>query len=289
MKSNVRLRIPAKGKQALVLATSLCLSLSGVSAAASAPIDPLGREAAMQKAVNVTGVVTDSGNLPLPGVTIIEKGTTNGTVTDIDGKYSIEVASPESILVFSFVGMESVEQTVGTSSVLNIVLNDDTQALNEVVVIGYGTQTKREITSAVANVTTEEFVQGGVRSPMELIQGKVAGLNIVRTQGNNPNGSTDIQLRGISSVKGTTQPLIVIDGIPGGNLDLLQQDDIASFDVLKDGSAAAIYGTRGNAGVILITTKKENLDKRDLTTPTTSSGSSSTAVRKISAPNNSAT
>ena len=148
MKSNVRLRIPAKGKQALVLATSLCLSLSGVSAAASAPIDPLGREAAMQKAVNVTGVVTDSGNLPLPGVTIIEKGTTNGTVTDIDGKYSIEVASPESILVFSFVGMESVEQTVGTSSVLNIVLNDDTQALNEVVVIGYGSQKSTRITGS---------------------------------------------------------------------------------------------------------------------------------------------
>ncbi|MEP0710917.1 MAG: SusC/RagA family TonB-linked outer membrane protein, partial [Algoriphagus sp.] len=110
--------------------------------------------------------------------------------------------------------------------------------------------------SAVANVTSEEFVQTGVRSPMELIQGKVAGLNIVRTQGNNPNGGTDIQLRGLTSVVGTTQPLIVIDGIPGGNLDLLQQDDIATFDVLKDGSAAAIYGTRGNAGVILITTKK---------------------------------
>src|SRR5690606_8950941 len=127
---------------------------------------------------------------------------------------------------------------------------------NEVVVIGYGTQKKKEITSAVANVSSEDFVQTGVRSPMELIQGKVAGLNIVRTQGNNPNGPTNIQLRGLTSVKGTTQPLIVIDGIPGGNLDLLQQDDIATFDVLKDGSAAAIYGTRGNAGVILITTKK---------------------------------
>lgn len=256
MKSNVRLRIPAKCKNVLALATSLCLSLTGASAAALDPIDPLGREAVIQKAVNVSGVVTDSGNLPLPGVTIIERGTTNGTVTDVDGKYSIEVTSEESVLVFSFIGMKTVEETVGNSSVHNIVLNDDTQALNEVVVIGYGTQTKREITSAVSNVTTEEFIQGGMRSPMELIQGKVAGLNIVRTQGNNPNGATDIQLRGISSVKGTTQPLIVIDGIPGGNLDLLQQDDIASFDVLKDGSAAAIYGTRGNAGVILITTKK---------------------------------
>jgi TonB-dependent SusC/RagA subfamily outer membrane receptor len=132
----------------------------------------------------------------------------------------------------------------------------DIKALVVFVVIGYGTQKKAEVTSSVASVKEEDFNAGGARSPLDLIQGKVAGLNITRTQGNNPNSSAEMQLRGITSLTGSRSPLIVIDGIPGGNLDLLQQDDIESIDVLKDGSAAAIYGTRGNAGVVLITTKK---------------------------------
>src|SRR5690606_14668496 len=136
---------------------------------------------------------------------------------------------------------------------LNISMSPDNISMQEVVVVGYGTQERREVTSAVASVKEEDFNQGGARSPLDLIQGKVAGLNITRTQGNNPNSGVAIQLRGITSLTGTRTPLIVIDGIPGGSLDLLQQDDIESFDVLKDGSAAAIYGTRGNAGVILIT------------------------------------
>jgi len=215
----------------------------------------LATEMLQARAVEVKGTVTDESGEPLPGVSILEKGTTNGTVTDLDGQFTLSVASSESVLVFSFIGMESQERTAGTGE-LNIIMVTDAQSLEEVVVIGYGTQRKKEITSSVANVSNEDFVQGGMRSPMELIQGKVAGLNINRTQGSNPNAGTDIQLRGLTSFKGTTQPLIVIDGVPGGSLDLLQQDDIESFDVLKDGSAAAIYGTRGNAGVILITTKK---------------------------------
>ncbi|WP_215223498.1 SusC/RagA family TonB-linked outer membrane protein [Echinicola shivajiensis] len=207
-------------------------------------------------AKEVKGTITDESGEPLPGVSILEKGTTNGTITDLDGNYSISVASDQSVLVFSFIGMASQEVVVGSQTNLNIVLQSDTESLEEFVVIGYGSQKKREITSSVANVGEEDFVQGGMRSPLELIQGKVAGLNINRTQGSNPNAGTDIQLRGLTSIIGTTSPLIVIDGIPGGSLDLLQQDDIESFDVLKDGSAAAIYGTRGNAGVILITTKK---------------------------------
>ena len=111
-------------------------------------------------------------------------------------------------------------------------------------------------------VDTDDFNQGQVSSPVELIQGKVAGLQITRAGGNNPNGGTAIQLRGVTSITGSTSPLIVIDGIPGGNLDLLQQNDIESFDVLKDGAAAAIYGTRGTNGAILITTKKGKKGKR---------------------------
>jgi TonB-dependent starch-binding outer membrane protein SusC len=209
-----------------------------------------------QGTITVTGVVSDEGGELLPGATILEKGTNNGAVTDLDGRYSISVRSPQSVLVFSFIGMTTTERAVGNQTTLNIQLQSDSKSLDEFVVIGYGTQRKREITSSVATVGVEEFNQGGVRSPLDLIQGKVAGLSITRTQGNNPNAGAAIQLRGVTSLTGNLEPLIVIDGIPGGNLDLLQQDDIESFDVLKDGSAAAIYGTRGNNGVILITTKK---------------------------------
>ncbi|MCH7411216.1 TonB-dependent receptor [Belliella sp. DSM 111904] len=209
-----------------------------------------------QSGVAVRGIVTDDTGESLPGVSVVEKGTSNGTVTDIDGSFNINVSSSNAILQFSFVGMVSTERSVDSQTIMNIRMQTDSQNLDEFVVIGYGTQRRKEITSSVATVSVEDFNQGGVRSPLDLIQGKVAGLSITRTDGNNPNSGAAIQLRGVSSLTGNLQPLIVIDGIPGGNLDLLQQDDIESFDVLKDGSAAAIYGTRGNNGVILITTKK---------------------------------
>lgn len=204
----------------------------------------------------VTGKVTDHVGLGLPGVTVLVKGTTIGTITDNNGNYSLTNVTPQSSLIFSFVGMRSQEVVVGTQRVINISLQEETIGIEEVVAIGYGTQKRREVTSSVETIRSEDFNSGGSRNPMDLIQGKVAGLNITRTQGNNPNSGVSIQLRGVTSLTGTRTPLIVIDGIPGGNLDLLQQDDIESFNVLKDGSAAAIYGTRGNAGVILITTKK---------------------------------
>lgn len=192
---------------------------------------------------------------PLPGVSVVIKGTNKGTTTDERGRFSIE-ATPTDILVFSYIGYVSRELTAGNQSQISVSLQDESNNLEEVVVVGYGTQKRKEVTSAVATVKAEDFNAGGSRSPMDLIQGKVAGLTVTRTQGNNPNSSAAIQLRGVTSLSGDRSPLVVIDGIPGGNLDLLQQDDIESFDVLKDGSAAAIYGTRANAGVILITTKK---------------------------------
>ncbi|GGW33073.1 SusC/RagA family TonB-linked outer membrane protein [Arenibacter certesii] len=205
--------------------------------------------------LNVSGTVSDQ-NGPLPGVNILIKGSSTGTQTDFDGNYSLTNVSPNATLVFSYIGFKTQEVIINGRSTINTTLEEDAQALEEVVVVGYGTLTRKEVTSAISTVKAEDFNQGGSRSPMDLIQGKVAGLNITRTQGNNPNQGASIQLRGVSSLTGTLSPLIVVDGIPGGNLDLLQQDDIASIDVLKDGSAAAIYGTRGNAGVILITTKK---------------------------------
>ncbi|EKF54701.1 TonB-dependent receptor [Galbibacter marinus] len=208
----------------------------------------------------VSGVVSDQ-NGPLPGANVVVKGTTNGTQTDFDGNYELTNVPDGATLVFSYVSFKTKEVPLNGQTTLNITLEEDTQSLEEVVVVGYGTQNKKEITTAVSSVKAEDFIQGGARSPMDLIQGKVAGLNITKTQGNNPNSDSSIQLRGVSSLSGDIAPLIVIDGIPGGDLDLLQQDDIASIDVLKDGSAAAIYGTRGNAGVILITTKKGRTGK----------------------------
>lgn len=204
----------------------------------------------------ISGVVTSATDQnPLPGVSIQVKDSGSGTRTDANGQYTLEAAAG-STLVFSYIGFVPQEIALGENNVLNVQLREDSQNLEEVVVVGYGTQKRKDVTSAIATVKAEDFNPGGARSPMELIQGKVAGLNITRTQGSNPNAGTAIQLRGVTSLTGTTTPLIVIDGIPGGNLDLLAQDDIESIDVLKDGSAAAIYGTRGNAGVILVTTKK---------------------------------
>lgn len=212
------------------------------------------RAIAQQK--NITGtVISATDELSLPGVSVKVKGSTSGTTTNENGGFSIQ-ATPADELEFTYLGFELKTEKVGNRSIINVTLQEDRMSLDEVVVIGYGTQKRSEVTSAVATVKAENFNQGGSRSAMDLIQGKVAGLNITKTQGNNPNSGASIQLRGITSLTGTRTPLIVIDGIPGGSLDLLQQEDIESFDVLKDGSAAAIYGTRGNAGVILITTKK---------------------------------
>jgi TonB-linked SusC/RagA family outer membrane protein len=226
------------------------------AAFASTHFNPSYKNSKPERQKRVAGVVTSAKDQgPLPGVSVLIKGSTKGVTTDGNGRFNIE-ASPNDVLVFSYIGHLSAEQPVGDRTVINISLREESNNLEEVVVVGYGTQKRNEINSAVSNVKAEDFNAGGSRSPMDLIQGKVAGLNITRTQGNNPNSSASIQLRGINSLKGGTMPLVVIDGIPGGNLDLIQQDDIETFSVLKDGSAAAIYGTRGNAGVILITTKK---------------------------------
>lgn len=202
----------------------------------------------------VTGKVTSSDDgSALPGVNILEKGTSNGTVTDADGNYRISVGA-NATLVFSFVGYASSEVAVGAQSSVNVVLQTDVQTLSEIVVTGYGTQQKKEITSAVASVKAEDFNAGNVTNPSQLIAGKVAGLSIVRP-GGDPNENFTIRLRGITTFGGNSEPLIVLDGIVGASLDNVDPNDIQSIDVLKDASAAAIYGARGSSGVILITTK----------------------------------
>lgn len=206
-----------------------------------------------QDAQAVSGKVTDGNGQGIPGVTVLEKGTNNGTVTDIDGRYNISVGD-DAILVISYVGFQTQEVPVDGQTSIDISLEEDVQQLSEVVVVGYGTQEKKEITSAVTTVTPEEFNRGNVNEPSQLLQGKVPGLTIVN-QGGNPNSSPTIRLRGISTVGANTEPLVVIDGVIGATLDNLDPNDIESVNVLKDGSAAAIYGSRGSSGVILVTTK----------------------------------
>ncbi len=208
----------------------------------------------------VTGTVTsaDDGS-GLPGVNVLEKGTSNGTVTDASGKYSINVGDAAT-LVFSFVGYTSQEIAVGGQTAISPVLGLDVQSLTEVVVVGYGTQEKKELTSAVSSVKAEDFNKGTVNDPAQLLQGKVAGLNITRP-GGDPNGAFNIRMRGVATFGANASPLIVIDGVIGASLNTVDPNDIASMDVLKDGSAAAIYGSRGGSGVILVTTKSGKAGK----------------------------
>ena len=205
---------------------------------------------------SVSGTVTDaSTGEGIPGVNVLIQGTTSGSVTDIDGKFQLEVPSGAVTLVLSYVGYKTVTVALSPAqTTVDVGLEADVTALSEVVVVGYGTQEKKEVTSAVSSVKAENFNQGNVNNPAQLIQGKVAGLSITKP-GGNPNGGYQIRVRGTSSVGQNTQPLVVIDGIAGGSLDNIDPQDIASIDVLKDGSSAAIYGTRGSTGVILVTTK----------------------------------
>ncbi|MFD2742333.1 MULTISPECIES: SusC/RagA family TonB-linked outer membrane protein [Sphingobacterium] len=203
----------------------------------------------------ISGVVSSATDqAPLVGVTVRVKGGNTTAVTDDNGNFTIQ-ASTNDVLQFSYIAFQPQEVRVGSSSRLQVVLRTDNRSMDEVVVVGYGTARKSEITAASTTVKAEDFRQSAARNAMDLLQGKVAGLQISRS-GGNPNTGVGIQLRGATSIAGTNSPLIVIDGIPGGNLDLLQQEDIESMTVLKDGSAAAIYGTQANGGVILVTTKK---------------------------------
>ena len=215
---------------------------------------------AMAQSVTVTGNVTDQTGEVVIGASILEKGTTNGTITDFDGNFSISVDA-NATLVISYVGYQTQEVAINGKKVVNVVMADDAQLLQEVVAVGYGTQTKKEITGSVSSVKAESFNQGVSANPMGLIQGKVAGLTIIKNGGDDPaQNSYNVQLRGVGSLSGSASPLYVIDGVPGGDLSSVLPSDIESIDVLKDGSAAAIYGTRANAGVILITTRRGSKD-----------------------------
>ena len=208
--------------------------------------------------VSVRGTIKDGNDTPIPGATVVEVGTSNGQVADADGKYTINVASGNAVLQFSCIGYETVEVALNGRSALDVVLNDATSFLEETVVIGYGSQKKADITSSVQSVKADDFNKGALLDAGQLIQGKVAGLQITISSGD-PTSSSSMSLRGLSSLYGSTAPLVLVDGVPG-NLDTVAPEDIESIDILKDGSATAIYGTRGTNGVIIITTKNAKRD-----------------------------
>ncbi|MBD5233213.1 MAG: SusC/RagA family TonB-linked outer membrane protein [Bacteroidales bacterium] len=209
--------------------------------------------------INISGNVSDNTGEPLIGVSITVPGTGKGAVTDIDGNYSIQ-ADAKGKLRFSYVGYVTVDENINGRSVINLVMKENSEVLNDVVVIGYGTMDKKELTSAISHVSEKDFLSVSSLDPSMMIQGKVPGVSITNTGAGDPNNQASIQIRGVSSRSAGLGPLIVIDGVPGGNLTNLNPNDIASFDILKDGAASAIYGTRGSNGVILVTTKKGSKD-----------------------------
>lgn len=202
----------------------------------------------------VSGRVTDAAGEPLVGATVVVVGTTTGTTTDIDGNYAIN-APAGGQLRFSYIGYAEQTVEIGTQSVINITLQDDSQVLKDVVVIGYGTMEKKSVTSSITSIKGDDLTAGmGGSTIATVLQGKVPGLTI--SGSSSPNSSNGFQLRGVASINASQSPLVVIDGIPGGDMRALIQEDIESIDVLKDASAGAIYGTRAAGGVILITTKR---------------------------------
>ena len=217
-----------------------------------------------QQGKKITGKVSDSSGGSLPGVSVVIKGTTTGIITDINGNYSLNNVPDNGTLQFSFVGMKSVEVKVGSQTTINVVLEDETIGIEEVVAIGYGTAKKRDVTGAVGSVKAEAIVRSNPIQPAKALQGQLAGVNVNKVN-SRPGSDYTIDIRGVHSISFSSEPLVVIDGVMGGKLNTLNPSDIATMDVLKDASSAAIYGARGANGVIIITTKKGAAGKTKVT------------------------
>ena len=203
----------------------------------------------------VTGTVVDAENEPLIGVNILEEGTTNGNITDLNGRYSITVANANSKLSYSYISYKTVTQTVGNRKVINVTLQEDSETLQEVVVVGFGVQKKSDLTSSISSVKGKEIRSMNVSNATESLQGKVAGVTIVGA--GNPGGQPKVMIRGFSTINLTTDPLYVVDGVPmSEGINFLNPNEIESIEVLKDASASAIYGSRASNGVIMVTTRK---------------------------------
>ena len=202
----------------------------------------------------MSGIVKDTSGEPVIGANVIVKGTTNGTITGIDGDFTLSNVKKSDVIVFTFIGYKTEEVKYTGQPSVNVTLKDDTELLDEVVVIGYGTVNKRDLTGSVASVKAEDIAAVPVSSAVEALTGKLAGVNITTTEGS-PDAEMKIRVRGGGSLSQDNSPLYIVDGFPVSSISDIAPSEIQSIDVLKDASSTAIYGARGANGVIIITTK----------------------------------
>lgn len=235
---------------------------------------------AFAQKMTVTGAVKDAKGEPVIGATVVDAKSGLGTITSYDGSYSINVDKNATLWV-SYVGYTDVYEPVAGRTTIDFTLEESAQQIEEIVMVGYGSQKKKEVTGSVASIKSEDFNQGVKTNPVGMLQGKVAGLNIIKTTSDPTSTGYSMQIRGFSTLdKGAgTSPLFIVDGVPVSNIDNISNDEIASMDVLKDGSAAAIYGTRGTNGVIIITTKRGENFSKEAKTSVEYSGYVSASVR----------
>ena len=216
-------------------------------------------------AFTVSGKITSDNGEPLVGASIVEKGTSNGAITDLDGNFKLDVSSGKAILVVSFVGYETKEVALNNQSTLELKLSEGS-ALNEVVVVGYGTQKKSQLTGAISSISAKQITEMPITNVAQALQGRVAGVDVSQS-GSKPGTVPTIRVRGRRSFRASNDPLYVIDGIPiSANFEDLNPNDVASMEILKDATATAIYGARGANGVILISTKRGSLNGKKKTT-----------------------
>jgi TonB-dependent SusC/RagA subfamily outer membrane receptor len=208
------------------------------------------------QSISVKGIIVDGSGMPVPGASVIIKNNpTIGVQSDFDGNYAIEVPNNQTVLVFSYMGLTTKEITVGNQSVINITLQESAEGLDEIVIVGYGTQKKSDVTGAISSVKSEDLNKVVATNPVDALQGRVAGVTVTSSTGS-PGATADITIRGIGSF-GNNQPLYIVDGVQADPY-FINSNDIASIEVLKDAASGAIYGTRAANGVIIITTKKGN-------------------------------
>ena len=235
----------------------------------------------VQQGKKVTGVVVDATGEPVIGANVVVKGTTNGTITDFDGNYTIEGVSASDVLVFSYIGYLSQEITVGNQAAINVTLSEDSQALEEVVVVGYGVMRKSDVTGSIGVAKGDELTKNQNFSALDNLRGKVSGVNIFSNSSQPGAYSNRVVIRGMATINASSNPLYVVDGVVMENFDLVNPNDIESMEVLKDASAAAIYGARGANGVIMVTTKRGKKDGEGVQISYQGSVSASHIARKM--------